>query len=195
MCSINRNPTEVYQNIHLLHWIDRQSVSILSFMADFKDINISPIIPGDRDWIMEFYIQRWGSARVVTRGKQYTVADLPGFIAWRGETRLGLLTYHAADDELEIVTLDSIEPGEGVGTAIIAETVQFARAGKFRRLWLITTNDNTPALRFYQKSGFHFVKIHKDAIQLSREIKPEIPLVGLDGIPIRDEIELEYPLT
>ncbi len=61
-------------------------------------------------------------------------------------------------------------------------------------MWLITTNDNTGALRFYQKAGFRIVAAHRDAIALARRFKPEIPLVESPSIPIRDEIELELRL-
>lgn len=160
-----------------------------------KSMKILPISPDDKTWIEEFYVRRWGSDRVVTRGRLHAVAELPGFIAWDGENRTGLLTYRDAGDEMEIVTLDSLEPGQGVGTSLITEIVKFAQNEKFRRVWLVTTNDNTPGLRFYQKNGFNLVKVHKDAVHASRELKPEIPLVGMDGIPIRDELELEYPLS
>jgi RimJ/RimL family protein N-acetyltransferase len=63
-----------------------------------------------------------------------------------------------------------------------------------RRVWLITTNDNSDALKFYQKAGFRIVAVHRDAVALARRLKPEIPLVGENGIPIRDEIELELVL-
>jgi GNAT superfamily N-acetyltransferase len=170
-------------------------MSILKEMNNSTTISVQPITFADRNWIEEFYFQRWGSGRVVTRGTLYTVAELPGFIAWKGDTRIGLLTYRLSDDAVEIVTFDSVEPGRGIGTALILEMIQFTRVKKHQRLWLITTNDNTPALRFYQKIGFQLVKIHQDAVQTSRELKPEIPFTGLDGIPIRDEIELEYPLS
>jgi hypothetical protein len=42
--------------------------------------------------------------------------------------------------------------------------------------------------------GFKIVAIHKDAIRDSRKLKPEIPEIGVDGIPITDEIELEIVL-
>jgi hypothetical protein len=61
-------------------------------------------------------------------------------------------------------------------------------------LWCITTNDNFPALRFYQKRGFRIVAVHPGAVERSRVMKPSIPLWGIDSIPIRDEIELEIPL-
>ncbi len=36
--------------------------------------------------------------------------------------------------------------------------------------------------------------MHRGAVDESRKYKPEIPLLGMDGIPIRDEIELEMAL-
>ena len=63
-----------------------------------------------------------------------------------------------------------------------------------RRVWLITTNDNLRALRFYQRRGFRLVAVHPNALARSRELKPSIPEIGLDGIPLRDELELELTL-
>ena len=50
-------------------------------------------------------------------------------------------------------------------------------------------------LRFAQKRGFALVAVHRNAIEESRRLKPEIPLLGDDGIPIRDELELELTLA
>jgi hypothetical protein len=36
------------------------------------------------------------------------------------------------------------------------------------------------------------VAIHENALEQSRRLKPEIPLTGLEGRPIRDELEFEY---
>ena len=61
-----------------------------------------------------------------------------------------------------------------------------------RRLWLITTNDNVDALRFYQRRGFRLVRVHAGAVDRSRAaLKPGIPEAGDHGIPLRDELELE----
>ena len=69
-----------------------------------------------------------------------------------------------------------------------------ARAARCRRLWLVTTNDNLHALRFYQKRRFRIRAVHPDALDGSRRLKPEIPLIGIDGLPLRDEIELDLLL-
>lgn len=63
-----------------------------------------------------------------------------------------------------------------------------------QRVFLITTNDNLNALGFYQKRGFELVAVHRGAVNESRKAKPSIPLIGYDGILLRDEIELEMLL-
>lgn len=70
-----------------------------------------------------------------------------------------------------------------------------ARRAGCTRLWLVTTNDNLDALRFYQRRGFRLSRLRPGAVDLSRQtLKPEIPEVGTFGIAIRDELELELDL-
>jgi N-acetylglutamate synthase-like GNAT family acetyltransferase len=119
---------------------------------------------------------------------------LPGFVAlYKGE-KVGLVTYNILEGSCEIVTLNSTYPSSGVGTALIQAVKDIAIKSECKRLWLITTNDNTHALRFYQKRGFVLVAVHRNALEQSRKLKPEISLIGNDGIPLRDEIELEMIL-
>ena len=119
---------------------------------------------------------------------------MPGFVAKSGDEIIGLLTYHLEGEACEVITLNSWRTGLGVGTALIEAVRQAASRENCRRLWLVTTNDNLPALGFYQKRGFVITTVHLNAIEKDRRLKPEIPLIGLDGIPIRDEIELEMML-
>jgi len=156
---------------------------------------IRSINPSDRPWILDLIEKRWGTNQVVTRGKIHEIKQLPGFIALNSSDRIGLLTYSICNGDIEIVTLDSLVKNIGVGTALISQVRSLAEHAACHRLWLVTTNDNTPALRFYQKKGFHLVAVHQNALDYSRTIRPEIPLIGLDGIPIRDEIELEMILN
>jgi len=81
-----------------------------------------------------------------------------------------------------------------VGSSLIDAVKFVAMASNCRRLWLTTTNDNTQALRFYQKRGFVLTAIYLGAIENSRKLKPNIPMIGYDGIPVKDEIELAMPL-
>ncbi len=167
-------------------------------MSDWKrsPFQIRPLgdDEGDRAWVARFVAEQWGAETVVVHDTVYYPAALPGFIGWGGGERVGLVTYHLDGATCEIVTLDSLRPGSGIGTALIEAVWRVAQAHGCRRLWLVTTNDNLEALRFYQKRGFLLVAVHRNALERSRQPKPEIPLVGLHGIPLRDEIELELPL-
>ena len=137
----------------------------------------------------------WAGPRIVTRGKLHHADELPGFIAVQQNKPSGLITYDIVGEWCEIVTMNSLVEGTGIGSALIDAVKNAAVTVGCKRLWLITTNDNTNALHFYQKGGFQLVAVHRNAIEKSRRLKPEIPLTGNDGIPIRDEIELEMILA
>lgn len=152
---------------------------------------IRPAKPEDKGLVNALVKERWGAEVVVTRGRLLRPADLEGFIAERGGKVKGLVTYEIRRGQCEVVTLDSLEGGLGMGTALLEAVCGQARAASCRRVWLITTNDNLKAVRFYQKRGFVLAALHRNAIAESRRLKPSIPRMGEDGIPIRDEIELE----
>jgi ribosomal protein S18 acetylase RimI-like enzyme len=126
----------------------------------------------------------------VSRGRVHYADRLSGFVAIRDGRPVGLLTYRIDDDECEIATLDSSEEGVGVGSSPVEAVKSVALSEKCRRVWIITTNDNISALRFYQKRGFTLCAIYRNALEHSRELKPEIPSIGQDEIPLRGEIEL-----
>lgn len=149
----------------------------------------------DREWVASILKEWWAGPKIITRGKMHQADKLPGFIAVYEGKPAGLITYEITGDRCEIVSMNSLEERKGVGSALIDAVKNVCTKAGCKRLWLITTNDNTAALRFYQKKGFKLVCIHREAIELSRKLKPEIPLTGNAGIPIRDEIELEMILA
>jgi len=160
-------------------------------MSTFK---IKMATPRDRIWMRQFLAEHWGSHLLVSRGRIYDASLLPAFIAHIGDKPVGLCTYHRIADQLEITSLNSLQENIGIGSALISAILKKAKQQKCRRIWLITTNDNLHALGFYQRRGFTFCRIYPDQIELSRQLKPEIPLYGQNGIPIRDELELEILL-
>ena len=157
-------------------------------------MRIRPLADGDRSWLEQLVPERWGAPTVVGHGRVYRVAELPGFVAQEGDEALGLVTYSIEGEACEIVTIDSLREGVGIGTALIEAVANKARQTGCRRVWLVTTNDNLPMLRFAQKRGFALVAVHPNAVEASRKLKSEIPPIGIDGIPIRDELELELLL-
>jgi DNA-3-methyladenine glycosylase I len=152
---------------------------------------VRPLVDSDRPWVRQWMSDHWGAELMVVRGRQIYPAEYPGFAALDSEKVVGLITYAIYAGECEILSLDSLTEGQGIGSALIEAVQKIAIENGVRRLWLITTNDNLKALRFYQKRGFELVKIHRHAIDEARKLKASIPLIGDFGIPIRDEIELE----
>ena len=156
-------------------------------------MTVRPLGEGDREWVRETLRELWGET-VVSRGAVHDPTALPGFVAEEGGERVGLLTYRVDGADCEVVTIDAFPEGVGAGTALLDAAARAARDAGCGRVWLITTNDNLRALRFYQRRGFRLVAVHPDALERSRKLKPSIPEIGLDGIPLRDELELELRL-
>ena len=156
---------------------------------------VRPLTAADDDALHALMLERWGSTRMVSRGRVWEIPDLPGFVAERSEGWISYGHYRVEGDSCEVVMLDSPRPGHGGASAVLAAIADTARAAGCRRLWLITTNDNLHALGFYQRLGFALSALLRDAVtEARRTLKPEIPLIGENGIPIRDEIELELLL-
>lgn len=157
-------------------------------------IQIRPVGPADREWVRRFTAEHWGSDKMITRGKVLYISQQEGFIAETGGEVVGFVSYCIKGRACEITSLDSLREGLGVGSRLIEQVSSAARAAGCARLFLVTTNDNLHALRFYQRRGFQLAALYPGAVNESRKLKPEIPLIGNDGIPLRDEIELEMKL-
>ncbi|MFH1329842.1 MAG: GNAT family N-acetyltransferase [Actinomycetota bacterium] len=150
--------------------------------------------PADRSWVAECCRRAFGSAEVASRGRLLHPDRLPGLIAWEEGQRVGVLAFSEEPGGAEVVVLAADPPGRGTGTALLATLEALGRLRGWERLRLLTTNDNTPALAFYQRRGWDLVALHRDAIAVDRRLKPEIPATGWGGIPIRHALELEWRL-
>ena len=118
--------------------------------------------------------------------------DLPGLVAEVGGSPVGLLTYRVEGDQMEALTVHAQASGHGAGSALLAAAVDEARRAEGRRLWLVTTNDNLNAIRFYLRRGMHVASVHEGAVDRDRELKPEMAQVnGENGIEMRDLVEFE----
>jgi ribosomal protein S18 acetylase RimI-like enzyme len=159
-----------------------------------SEVRVEALVGAYREWALRSVRSAFGSTVMVSRGNLWDVAEMEGFVAFIDGVPVGLLTYHVDRASCEVTSLHSEIPGRGAGAALIEAVRAHAAVIDCTRLWLITTNDNTPALRFYQKQGFEIAAVHRRALDYSRRLKPEIPERGLDAIPIRDEIELEILL-
>ncbi|SMD21512.1 GNAT family N-acetyltransferase [Lentzea albidocapillata] len=153
--------------------------------------SVRPVEEADRIVVARLVLELWGAHTSVAHGEVFFPASLPGFLVEKQGQVLGLLTYVVANHQLEIVTIDALRRGRGVGTALVDATVRQARSLGCNRVRLTTTNDNLDAVRFYQRRGFKLVALRPDAVREARKLKPEIPAVGEFGIPITDELDLE----
>lgn len=155
---------------------------------------LPPQDEADWTWLTSIWVEEWGGTTMVTRGRVHHLADLAARVAWAGGARVGAATFRVEGPECELLSLNASSQGQGVGTALLRSVEEAAREAGCSRVWLITSNDNVDALRFYQRRGFRLVAVHAGAIDEARRTKPSIPLVGNHGIPIHDELELEKRL-
>jgi ribosomal protein S18 acetylase RimI-like enzyme len=159
-----------------------------------SDARLRRLTQDDLPRLRQFWIEHWGGEEMITRGNVHRPEQLDGFVIEQGREWIGLLTFFIKDGECEVTSLDSLREGQGIGTMLIDKAIEEARRRNCKRLFLITSNDNLNALGFYQKRGFELVAIHRGAVNESRKRKPGIPLIGMNAIPLRDEIELELRL-
>jgi GNAT superfamily N-acetyltransferase len=144
---------------------------------------------------VERFLERHHSARVARLGELVYPLDHPTLIAEADGRLAGVLTYIVDGSRYEILTLHTAEPWRGTGTALVEALEHVAAERGCTFLVVITTNDNVDALRFYQRRGFSLIALHRGAVEDSRaRLKPEIPMEGNYGIPLRDEIELGKPI-
>ncbi|MCE5236227.1 MAG: GNAT family N-acetyltransferase [Clostridiaceae bacterium] len=157
-------------------------------------MDIQPISARYRGEVNAILKEEWACPPSVSRGKAIDTTGLPGFVSLEDNRINGIITYNIENSACEIVTLNSFEENRGVGTALINAVCSAAKAEKCTKIWLITTNDDIDAIRFCQRKGFAWIATRIDAIEVSRKLKPSIPLIGRYGIPIKHELEFERKL-
>jgi GNAT superfamily N-acetyltransferase len=163
-------------------------------MSSAETFAVRAATEDDRVWIERQLERRWGSTTVVSRGAAHDASRLPALLAAQDNEIVGLAMYHVAGGACELVSLDSLREGHGIGSALLAGVADEAGRRGCHRLWLVTTNDNLDAIRFYQRRGMRLVAVHRGGVDEARRLKPSIPLMGEHGIPIHDELEFELVL-
>ena len=167
---------------------------LLARGAIMGTVLVRPLVAGDRSWTDSALSRVWGSTSVARKGELVDAAELPGFAAIVDGQPVGLATYASRGRDLEVVTVHSEQEGRGVGRALMDAVLHHAQHLGAQRIWLVTTNDNIRALRFYQQWGMDLVALNRDGVAKSRTVKPSIPTIGAHQIPVRHELELELKL-
>jgi len=159
-------------------------------------IQVSPPCgPSDGQWLTTLWHSEWMGETMVSRGHIYHLQDLMALVAKIDEKPVGAATYRLNDaGGCELLSINAAVAGVGVGTRLLEAVEEDCRRLGCGRVWLITSNDNLEALRFYQRRGYRIIAVYPGAIDEARQTKPTIPVIGNFGIGVHDEIELEKVL-
>jgi GNAT superfamily N-acetyltransferase len=136
-----------------------------------------------------------GGPPVVGVLREYEPSDVEG-IVWRDPDsgRTGVVTWWIDGERAEITSVHAESPGGGTGTRVMDAAEEELRRRGVKVAVLATTNDNTRALNFYIKRGYRLVRLHLDAMDRVRALKPGVPRTGRDSVPLQDMWELEKAL-
>ena len=159
--------------------LETQKYDIIKIDAPFRE-KVQPILD-----------ETWGSPFLAINGKLWDSRTMPGYAAVSGDEVIGYLLYEFHDGVCEIMVLESVVQNIGIASALIEQVKQTAKSSGLKKIIVQTSNDNIHAFRFYQRRGFTISEIRLCAMDSARRLKPSIPLIGEEGIPLRDEIEFE----
>ena len=158
-------------------------MTIVSLTNEYKE-NVERIV-----------VESWGALQIVSHRKLYDLRELPCLIAISDNQEvLGYCYYRICNHECEIMVIESVRFNAGIGSALIEAAMKIAARENCKRLYLVTTNDNTNAFRFYQRRGFTICDFRLNEMDYARKLKPSIPLLGDNDIPLQHEIEFEFVL-
>lgn len=164
-------------------------------MSAMIEFSIRQIDQPLRSAVQPLIDDAWAGPWIAVNGKLWDTRVLPGFAALDEDGNLiGYILYAFHNGVCEIMVLESLHEGIGVGTRLIGRVKGIAKTHGIKKVVVMTTNDNIQAIRFYQKRGFTLRELRPNMLETSRKIKPAIPLMGNEGIPIRDEIEFEIEI-
>ena len=163
---------------------------------DNPGYTIAPLSGGFVNDVEKLAAGTWGSIKIAVNRELFDLRELPCYVAINDEQKvIGYCHYRFLSDECEIMALESVCTGIGVGSKLIEAVTMLASERKCARVYVRTSNDNTHAIRFYQRRGFSMCAVGWNYLDYARELKPEIPMIGDNGIPLLHEIEFEMSLS
>jgi ribosomal protein S18 acetylase RimI-like enzyme len=177
-------------------FVDWEDAKVQIVCACRPRLQLPPVLvrdaaPPDRDAALDLFVRDFGHTEVMAFGERVDFSGVRDLLIaeMKGELA-GALAYRTTADALQILALatDPMWQRTGVGGHLLAEAELIARRLGTPRLIVATTNDNLPALYFYQRHGFRITEIAAGA--MTAHVRDSHG-VGFGGIPIRDEIRLE----
>jgi len=146
----------------------------------------------DRAAVRELFARDFGRTKIVAFGEVMDIDEMPALVAVVTADPAGALAYRLLGDALHIVALatDPMWQRSGVGGHLVAEGELLARRLGLARTLVATTNDNLPALYFYQRRGYTMTDLIVNSVVEHTGQR----VAGFGGIPVRDEVRLEKRL-
>ena len=149
---------------------------------------------GDRARALEIFSREFRGRQLVANGQPVSVDNAELLVAETEGGVTGALAWRRHDSALHIIALatDPMWQRAGVGGHLLAEAELLARVQRQPRIVVTLTNDNLPALYFYQRRGYRFAAIVRDSVAIHAAGNEAM---GFAGIPIRDEVQLVKQLN
>jgi ribosomal protein S18 acetylase RimI-like enzyme len=178
-------------------FVDWDDAKVQVVCACKPRIELPPVLvreatEADRRAARELFERDFGRTKIVAFGELIDIEQMPALVALMHQEPSGALAYRLFGDALHIAALatDPMWQRSGVGGHLLAEAELLAERLGLTRIVVATTNDNLPALYFYQRRGYRLTALEIDSITShTREMH-----TGFAGIPVRDEIRLEKVL-
>ena len=178
----------------LVDWEDAQLQIVCHCRPklDLPPVFVREATDADGAAVRALFERDFGPTSVVAFGEVMDLYQMPALVAVARDDPSGALAYRLLGDALNIVALatDPMWQRSGVGGHLVAEAELLARRLKLGRVIVATTNDNLPALYFYQRRGYRLTDLVAGGLtNRSPQSRP-----GFAGIPVRDEMRLEKKL-
>jgi ribosomal protein S18 acetylase RimI-like enzyme len=159
---------------------------------DLPPVMVREATDADRSAARALFQRDFGRTKIVAFGEIMDIDEMPALVAITRHDPSGALAYRLLGDALHIVALatDPMWQRSGVGGHLVAEAELLARRLNLSRVLVSTTNDNLPALYFYQRRGYRLT----DLVAGSVVAHTQREQAGFAGVPVRDEIRLEKKL-
>jgi ribosomal protein S18 acetylase RimI-like enzyme len=159
-------------------------------------LDLPPVLTRDaaeneRALAIDMFRRDFGRTAVAAFGEVVALEKADGMIvAEMGGDLSGALAWRRMGEALHVVALatDPMWQRSGVGGHLLAEAEMVARREGLARVVIATTNDNLPALYFYQRRGYRITEVVRGA---GAQHAAAPASKGFAEIPVMDELRLE----
>ena len=157
-------------------------------------LNLPPVLvreasAADREKALLLFKRDFGPAQLVAYGEAISLDDASALVAETEQEIAGALAWRHFDGAFHVLALatDPMWQRASVGGHLLAEAELLARRQQQPRVIVTITNDNLPALYFYQRRGYRMSAILRDSVAAHAGNQEAM---GFAGIPILDEVQL-----